>query len=99
MSLANFFDKAALGASSILKGFDRLRFAESLSSKSIGICFDSEAAESSEAKVALDLTVNLLARLYPKLAIHSIGEPARNFEQALIRLAQEINPPLEIGRD
>src|ERR1700722_1184144 len=94
MSLANFFDKAALGASTILKNFNRHLFIESLERRSVGIFFDSEGAQSSEGKIALELSVNLLARLYPRLAIHGVGNDAHLFRKALISLAQQINPQI-----
>jgi len=96
MSLANFFDKAALGASSILKNFDRQIFADVLETRTVGVFFDPEAAHIFEAKISLELIINLLARLYPRLAIVASPGPARDFRLELIRIAREINPQIEI---
>lgn len=95
MSLANFFDKAALGASTLLKQFDPQIFADTLQMKKVGVYFDIDSENSSEARIALDLLVNLLARLYPCLAIERNGTPSR-FRQTLIQIAQEINPQITI---
>ncbi len=99
MSLANFFDKAALGASSILKNFDPHLFAQSLEGKTVAVVFDSETAQSLEGRIALELSANLLARLYPSVAIQAIGSSAHNFRSALIKVMQQINPQINVADD
>jgi molybdopterin/thiamine biosynthesis adenylyltransferase len=99
MSLANFFDKAALGAATVLKGFDLEAFASALSTHRIDISIDSNTAGTREANVALELSTNLLARFYPSLTFSPSGEAAKAIVPKLINLARSINPEIELGND
>jgi hypothetical protein len=93
MMLANFFDKTAMAAGEILKGFDRSSFAARLIGQNIGIICDL-SSNGVEANVTLELLVNLLARLYPRIVL-AIQPEARRDE--LIFIARGINPEIEIG--
>lgn len=97
MSLAPFFDKAALAASHILQSFDLSAFIGTLNNHVIGIAFDNAGAASSEGLVTLNLAVNLLARLYPRLRIVALEKNSNTVVSQLMHLAQEINPNIEIG--
>ena len=81
----------------MLHGFDRVAFAEALSSQVIGVAFDGAAARSPEGRTTLDLSVNLLARLYPRLAVVPLDVSARNAAEEMCRDARAINPEIEIG--
>ena len=98
MPLANFFDKAALAASHVLHGLDPSAFATELESHVVGILFDASAAKSSEGRVTLELTANLLARLYPRLAIVALEPEGRTLAAELTRQSLAINPLLKISR-
>lgn len=90
MALADYFGRAALAAVQVLEGFDEDRFLERLSSARVGIAFD-EKAEGPQGEALLELSVRVLSRLYPELAIQGPGEPS----QRLRDLARSINPAIE----
>ena len=94
MALAPYFDKAALSAATLLRGFDRDAFAAALNAQLIEIAFDDCAVSSAEGRVALDLATNLLSRLYPRIRFAAQGTAARILPE-LIALAKAINPYLE----
>lgn len=98
MALANFFDKAALGASQILNSFNREEFEGHLMKNKVGIAFDETAANSIEANATLDLLVRLTARLYPDLQI--IDQKSKNSKLAteLEECAKSINPQINLSR-
>lgn len=97
MALAQFFEKAALAASQILKDFDYSAFIDALNFHSIGIFFDASAASSPEGINSLELSVNLLARLYPKLVITSTKEGTDSVESHLRQIATNINPEIDVS--
>jgi hypothetical protein len=78
MALANFFDKAALSAASILRGADVAVIRDRLLSHVPGLVFDASAAVSREAHHTLELLTDLLARLYPRLAIVPLPSSERD---------------------
>lgn len=98
MALAPFFDKAALAAATVLGGFDRDAFAATLNAHVVGVAFDEAGATAQEGRTTLQLAVNLLARLYPRLAIQGQGALATAFAEELEELARAINPDVEIDR-
>ena len=95
MALPEFFDRAALSAAQVLGGFDRERFVARLSSVRIGIAFNPGGAASHERDALLDLTVRLLARLYPTLVL-AAPAAASSITDRLASLAREINPHIEL---
>lgn len=95
MALAPFFHKAALAASHILQGFDRAVFADALNTRVVGVSFDDAAACSREGVATLELALNLLARLYPRLSLAAQGDAARNLVPRLLESTQAINPNIE----
>lgn len=97
MARANFFDKAALAASQVLGGVGYDAFAAKLDAHTIGLAFDDTAAETPEGRIALDLTVNLLARLYPTLALIPSGDRATALLSTLSATARAINPAIDLG--
>ena len=95
MGLAPFFQKAALAGSHLLQDFDVDNFGRILLANTVQIAFDAEAVASSEGRVTLELAVNLLSRLYPRLSLI----PLQGVEEAsaeLATLARSINPDIEI---
>jgi Prokaryotic E2 family C/ThiF family len=98
MALAPFFDKAALAAATVLAGFDREAFAATLDAHVVGVAFDEAGATTREGRTTLELAVNLLARLYPRLAVTGKGAAAASYAGQLEEIARGINPQIEIGR-
>src|ERR1700735_1654896 len=94
MALEPFFDQTALSAATLLKGFDRRGFEEKLTSNKIAIIFASQPEPSNEQLVAIELLVNLLARLYPRLFLTSDGGEVH---ERMVALAKSINPEIEIS--
>ncbi|MDQ3817588.1 MAG: E2 ligase fold family C protein [Acidobacteriota bacterium] len=99
MGLANYFDKAAMAASQVLSGMDHASFATALEAHKIGLAFDDSAAESQEGQYTLELSINLLARLYPRISIVPKGPKAEAAVEGLVAVAKSINPDIEIDAD
>jgi molybdopterin/thiamine biosynthesis adenylyltransferase len=97
MALANFLDKAALGASQVLNNFDRSNFEKILNSHVIEITFDKKTSNNFEGQVMLDLLIRLLARLYPYLNINCLDDKTNSLVEELQILAKSINPLIEIS--
>lgn len=96
MAIANFFDKAALAAAQVLDGVDHSSLIALLKHQLVGIAFDDNAVSTFEGKCTLELTVNLLARFYPKLAFKPKGKAADIFTDDLTKIAKSINPDIEL---
>ena len=102
MALGNFFGKNALAAHQILNGVTPETFAGMLAAHVVGIALDDHAATSDEGRTGMELSVNLAARLYPRLAIIPLGPPAgpgSNAARELAALARAINPEIELVTD
>ena len=95
MAFANFFDKTAMAALQVLQGLDHASFIASLESQVVGVAFDDSAVSSPEGRVTLDLTANLLARLYPQLAFIPHGSQAKKYVADLMALTRSINPVID----
>ncbi len=95
MGLAPFFEKAALAGSHLLRDFEFDAFSRLLLAQTVRVAFDAQAANSREGKVTLELTVNLLARLYPRLALTPLGAVDDAEINRLTSLARSINPNIE----
>jgi hypothetical protein len=94
MALADYYDRAAVAASQVIAGFDATLFRRALEQASVGIALDARAAVSQEGKVLAELSVRLLARLYPRLELR-VDDSAEG--ERLQNLALKINPHIEIG--
>src|SRR5215469_8260267 len=99
MSLANFFEKNALAASSILKGFNFDEFKRMLESAVVAVQFDDEAVANNEGRITLRLILNLFARLYPRVNLLPLGKSALTFCDELTVLARAINPAISLESD
>jgi len=73
------------------------QFSQLVAPLSVTVRFGSDAAESPEGRVALELATNLLARFYPKMSFDAVGEQAKQFSEKLTSLAHNINPDLELS--
>lgn len=91
MALAEYFNRAAVAAAQILQGFDEEMLRQRLQARIIGLAVGPQA-DTSEGRALVDITIRLLARLYPHLVI-TAPEPWRD---ELIQLARRINPSIDI---
>lgn len=84
-----------MAASQVIAGFDPDLFRKTLEQTIVGVGMGSQAAKSHEGRVLAELTIRLLARLYPviELRIELTDEAER-----LALLAQAINPRIEITK-
>lgn len=95
MALADYYQRSALAVSQILAGFDEERFRATLVPVRMGLAFGPSAVDSLEGRALLDMTVRLLARLYPTLVL----VPSRGAEDQaaeLAALARRINPHIDV---
>ncbi len=83
----------------MLQGCDFAALAGRLQSTVVGIAFDETAVGSDEGGWTLELTMNLLARLYPRVAIPPLSREAEGLSLELERRALSINPVLEIEHE
>ncbi len=93
MALADYFRRRAVAAAQVLNGYDEVAVAERLESAPIAIVIDDATLEREEGRHVLDLSVRLLARLYPSLTIvgSRAADPWRD-------LALAINPAIDLDR-
>jgi len=96
VALADYYERAALAASQVIAGFAPDLFRKSLEEANVGLAIDREAATSDEGKTLAELSVRLLARLYPCLEIRA--ELSSEGER-LERIARSINPRIEFRPD
>ncbi|MGY3487872.1 hypothetical protein ACVW1C_005755 [Bradyrhizobium sp. USDA 4011] len=96
MAFANFFDRSVTAASLVLANFRLEDFKERLAAHLVALSFDDAAVKSPEGRATLDLSVRLLARLYPVLAIHPVGSAAAEHAARLQELAVSINDRIEL---
>jgi hypothetical protein len=97
MALAPFFDKITQSASSLLAGFDPSAFASHLETRRVAVAFD--ASPTAEMRAALELAVDLIARLYPTLDVVPLSASGDQevLAKRLIEAARQINPLIEGG--
>jgi hypothetical protein len=96
MALADYYTRAAVAAAQAIAGFDEHAFRTALDGARVGVSFDRDTAESREGQALLDLTVRLLARLYPTIAVQP-APGADAFAEHLTGLAKAINPGIAIA--
>ena len=96
MGLAPYFAKTVQSASQVLADFDEASFTAALDARLVGIAWDGAAATSAEGSATLELLTDLLARLYPRLALVALDERANGIRTELDLAASAINPNLEI---
>ncbi|MES2680879.1 MAG: E2 ligase fold family C protein [Bacteroidota bacterium] len=94
MALAEYFSKDLLAISQALKKGSVQEFESTLNKTVIGIAFDNEI-EKREGKAAIELTVRLLSRLYPKINFIYSGDLKGSGDE-LIKLSKAINSKIEI---
>ncbi len=95
MPLADFFHRGALAVSQVLTNLDESAIEARLDQRRIAIAFSRETAQSPEGKKAVELSVNLAARLYPSISLQP-GPGAGDLAASLSELARAINPVLDL---
>ena len=99
MGFARFFGKSAISAASLLRRFDDADFRRKLATAVVGLAYDEVATSTSEGQRTLDLLVDLLARLYPTIAIQGLETSSPEHSHVLARLsarARAINPEITV---
>jgi hypothetical protein len=102
VGFARFFGKSAISAASLLRRFDDAEFRRKLATSVVGIAYDDAATSTSEGQRTLDLLVDLLARLYPTVAIRGLEASNSEHSHVLARLsarARAINPEITVLED
>lgn len=93
MTIANFYKRAAVAASQVLAGFNEDAFRHTLEGSRVGLALGPDGSSLGEGRATADLSVRLLARLYPSICLQVVDETHRG---ELERLARSINPNIEI---
>jgi hypothetical protein len=89
MALADYFRRSAVAAAQVLQGFDEDAIRERLEGVTVGLTLGRDAETSAEGQVLAEMSVRLLARLYPRIAINTT-------EGRFAELALAINPHIEL---
>jgi hypothetical protein len=92
---ADYFDRAVQAAFHVLDDLDQPSFLKKVDRHRVAVAFDSSAL-SVEGEAAVDMTIRLLARFYPKIAIIPLDEIAQLRLSAYKTLAHSINPKIAI---
>lgn len=93
MAIANFYKRAAVAASQVVSGFNEASFRKTLEGCRVGVALGTEASNSSEGRAIADLSVRLMARLYPAIELR-VADP--NHRAELEYLATSINPDIDL---
>jgi hypothetical protein len=96
MALADYFERNAQAAAALIQGFDAALLASKLQGEVIGVAVDESVELSVEGQAAIDLTIRLLARLYPTMAFCGIGTVRPAYVDSLRSLARSINPKIDL---
>lgn len=96
MAFATYFDKNIQAASFLLNGLDSNLLHATLDKEVIGIAFDAKAVSAFEGVAGLKLTVQLLSRLYPTIALIALDDTARQYRAQLRAFAKSINPAISL---
>lgn len=96
MAFANFFDRALMSLTQALSGADAAALETRLAAQVVELAFDRHATGTSEGRAALDLSVRLLARLYPRLRLTPLEASADPSAASLAARARAINPQIEL---
>lgn len=96
MALADYFERNAQAAAALIQGFDTASLAARLQTEVIGVAVDQSVEHSQEGNAAADLTIRLLARLYPSMVIYGIGKVRPSYLEKLHLLARSINPKIDL---
>lgn len=95
MARADYFDRTIQAAFHVIGDFDQQAFIEKINNHRVAVAFDARV-RTAEGRAAVDLTIRLLARFYPKIAIIPLGKTAQAIAPKFIKLARAINPKIAI---
>lgn len=84
------------GITHVLRDLDYSSLSDLVGRQVIGLVFDDKAASSFEGRITLELSINLLSRLYPRIRLMPKGSTADSFGADLVSIAKSINPAIEI---
>ena len=101
MAFANFFFREEQALCQVTGVNDTSFLQAKLSSTMVAVAFDDEGCISENGRIILELAMNLMARMYPRLGVLNMGANDHSVKtyQMLIGLAREINPNIEIVFD
>lgn len=94
MALADYFERHLIAASQVISGFDRGEFEARVGGLRVGLSWPTDDVDPS-TQALLDMSVRLLARFYPALALQG---PAGLTRDRLEELALAINPRIDLAR-
>lgn len=89
MALADYFHRSAIATAQVVAGFDEEAIRNRLETVRVGLSISS--GESPEGAALVEMTIRLLARLYPVLILEG------DASGSAARLAREINPNIELA--
>lgn len=95
MARADYFDRAIHAAFHVLGDLDQQAFLGKIDNHRVAVAFDS-SVRTAEGFAAVDLTIRLLARFYPKIAIICLDKTAQSIAPKFVKLALAINPKIAI---
>ncbi len=95
MALASFFEKAALAATDAIQGLGYSSLRERMDHESVALAFD-HSCVGTEGATTVELLTNLVARLYPRIAIVPLDAQSEQKADGLVALARAINPAIAI---
>lgn len=98
MALANFYSRAEQSLSQVLQSVDSDKLRDILEKRLIGVAFDDKSLDSRNSEIILELVINLIARLYPKLGIIYSGDKdeGKKIVKRLTSIALLINPDIDL---
>jgi hypothetical protein len=98
VALAPYFDKALQSVTSLIAGHSGDAVRKKLEGQRVALAFDAKALQACDARAAIELTTDLLSRLYPALDLLAMGAECEKGLARLASIAREANPSIEIGR-
>ncbi|MFC1589729.1 E2 ligase fold family C protein [Pseudomonadota bacterium] len=98
MARADYFDRSVHAAFQVLEDFDQQAFLKKIDNHRVAVAFDS-SVQTDEGDTAIDLTIRLLARFYPKIALIPLNKTAQKKVTKFKKLALAINPRIAISEN
>lgn len=95
MAFPDYFEKNLQSAALLLQGIDAEGFKKTLEREVVAVATDDEALASKEGRATLDLSVRLLARLYPTLAFVTLGKAKSKDLESHRALARVVNSKID----
>lgn len=96
MAFADYFEKNLQSAALILQGIDAEAFKNTIEKEVVAVAMDDKALASKEGRATSDLSVRLLARLYPTLALVTLGKARSEDLERYRALARAVNSKIDL---